>query len=215
MMRVRGSLWLVPLVAVACAGGGDTAQTEAETAPAADAAPAAETDAASLAQIGCVPQRESVEGRASPYDSVRVAIGGQTAQVCYGRPYMSGREIFGGLVPWDTLWRTGANEPTIIHTPVAATIAGVRVEPGSYSIYTVPGREQWTIVVNRSITQWGHESSYTDEVRGQEVGRATVPATTVEQPVEQFTIRSEPAGEGSNLILEWERTRVTIPVLPA
>src|SRR5690606_22287390 len=106
---------------------------------------------------------------------------------------------------------TGANEPTIIHTPVAATIAGVRVEPGSYSIYTVPGREQWTIVVNRSITQWGHESSYTDEVRGQEVGRATVPATTVEQPVEQFTIRSEPAGEGSNLILEWERTRVTIP----
>lgn len=199
------------IVMTACGASGDSAETE-EPEAVAEAAPAAEATGA--AQIACVPQRESVEGRASPYDSVQVAIGGQTAQVCYGRPFTNGREIFGGLVPYDTLWRTGANEPTIIHMPVAATIAGIAVQPGSYSIYTVPGREQWTIVVNRSIAQWGHEGSYTSEVRAQEVGRATVPAQTLEEPVEQFTIRSEAAGSGSNLIIEWERTRVSVPILP-
>jgi hypothetical protein len=199
------------MVTTACGATGDSADTE-EPEAVAEAAPAAE--AAGAAQIACVPQRESVEGRASPYDSVQVAIGGQTAQVCYGRPYTNGREIFGGLVPYDTLWRTGANEPTIIHTPVAATIAGIAVQPGSYSIYTVPGREQWTIIVNRSITQWGHEGSYSPEVRAQEVGRATVPAQTLEEPIEQFTIGSEAAGNGSNLIIEWERTRVSVPIMP-
>jgi hypothetical protein len=79
----------------------------------------------------------------------------------------------------------------------------------------VPGREQWTVIVNRSTSQWGHEGQYSPEVRAQEVGRATVPAGTTDSAVEQFTIRAEPEGQGTNLILEWENTRVVIPVTPA
>jgi hypothetical protein len=119
----------------------------------------------------------------------------------------------GEAVPFGQIWRTGANEPTMIHTTGPITVAGLKVPPGSYSLYTVPGKTEWEVVVNRSITQWGEESGYTDEVRKQELGRAKVKAETISSPVEQFTIRAEPAsGEAKELVLEWEKTRVRIPI---
>jgi hypothetical protein len=145
-----------------------------------------------------------------------VSIAGSELKVCYGRPSMRGREVFGGLVPYDTIWRTGANEPTIIHLPVAAAIAGIEVEPGSYSLYTVPSPAQWTVIVNRSTTQWGIESQYSDAIRSEEVGRAQVPAEPIAAPQEMFTITAQSSGPNAvNLVLEWERTRVTIPVTAA
>jgi hypothetical protein len=156
----------------------------------------------------------AVANRPSPYDSTTVSLNGSELKVCYGRPSMRGREIFGGLVPYDTVWRTGANEPTIMHVPVAASIAGIQVEPGSYSLYTVPSEGEWTVIVNRSTTQWGIESQYTDEIRAQEVGRAQLPTETTATPQEMFTITGQSTGPGSaNLVLEWEGTRVTIPVV--
>jgi hypothetical protein len=127
-------------------------------------------------ELACEPSpRMPVEGRASPYDSATFHVAGDPIKVCYGRPRAQGREIFGGLVPLGRLWRTGANEPTIIHVPFTADIGGITVTPGSYSLYTEPGESAWTIIVNRSIAQWGHESSYTAEVGGQEGGRGTAP----------------------------------------
>lgn len=166
--------------------------------------------------LACRPQQD-VAGRASPYDSVDVPVGGATARICYGRPSLRGRQMIGGeAVPYGKLWRTGANEPTIIHLPVAAEIAGMRVEPGAYSLYTIPGPEEWVVIVNRSITQWGHESQYTDAVRAQEVGRAVARTEPIDHPVELFTIRSEGGKAGATrLLLEWQNTRVVIPIRPA
>jgi hypothetical protein len=181
--------------------------------PGAEAPPAGQVVTKPTVALQCEPSpRMPVEGRASPYDSATVQVGSQVLKVCYGRPSAHGREIYGGLVPFNRLWRTGANEPTIIHVPFTAEIAGVQVEPGSYSLYTEPGQEQWTIIINRSTGQWGHESSYTDEVRAQEVGRGTAATQRLDQHVEQFTIRGEPTGAGADLLLEWERTRVRIPI---
>ena len=212
--------WTLPLVlCMAACGGTDSAQTDGTEGDADSVATQTATPPADAATdpIACRPtvSAEELTGRASPYDSVRVQVAGQTAQICYSRPSARGRQIYGGLVPFDTLWRTGANEPTIIHLPVAARIAGIAVEPGSYSLYTVPGQQQWQVVVNRSTTQWGEESNYTPDVRAQEIGRAEVPTERIESPVEQFTIRAEPAGEGSQIIIEWENTRVLIPITPA
>lgn len=161
----------------------------------------------------CVPSaRMAVEGRTSPYDSAAAALGGGQVKVCYGRPSARGRTIFGELVAYDTLWRTGANEPTVVHLSVPAEVAGVRLEPGSYSLYTVPGREQWTVVLNRATEQWGHERQY-ESVRGQEIARAVLPAERAGSFVETFTIDAEPAGAGAaHLVLAWENTRVRIPV---
>lgn len=167
--------------------------------------------------VACAPSANmAVEGRSSAYDSTVVAVGDAEALVCYGRPSMRGRTVFGGLVPYDQLWRTGANEPTTIHLPVAASIAGIAVEPGSYSLYTIPGRDEWTVIVNRSTSQWGIENQYTAEIQAQDVGRATVPAEQTEAPVETFVIRAEPNGQnGTDLVLEWENARIRIPVQPA
>jgi hypothetical protein len=163
--------------------------------------------------LECSPSdRMPLEGRASPYDSATIAVADRELLICYGRPVARGRVIFGGLVPYNTLWRTGANEPTIMHLPFAADIAGLRVEPGVYSLYTVPAEGDWTLIVNRSTSQWGHEGSYTAEVEAQEVGRVTVPTERLDQHVESFTIRGEPSATGADILLEWERTRVRIPV---
>ena len=162
--------------------------------------------------VACKPQRPAAN-RASPYDSTEIVIDGRRAVICYGRPSSRGRTMIGGeLVPYGKLWRTGANEPTILHIPFHATIAGVQVQPGSYSIYTVPGEQEWEIIINRSITQWGAESRYTDEVKAQEVGRGKVKSSALANPIETFTIRSVKADKGADLVLEWEKTRVAVPI---
>ena len=141
-----------------------------------------------------------------------VPLGDARGVVCYGRPSARGRTIFGELIPFGQIWRTGANEPTTLHLPVAASVAGIALEPGSYSLYTVPGETEWQVVVNRSTSQWGIEGQYAG-VESQEVGRAAVPAERIETPVETFTIGSAPLGaDGAELLLEWANTRVHIPV---
>jgi hypothetical protein len=152
--------------------------------------------------------------RKSPLDSVSLTVGGAEMRVCYGRPSLRGRKMLGAdAVPFGKIWRTGANEPTMIHTTGAITLAGIKLPAGSYSLYTVPGPKEWDVIVNRSITQWGEESNYTDAVKAQEVGRAKVRAESLSGPVEVFTIRPEPpSGEAQTLVLEWERTRVKLPV---
>jgi hypothetical protein len=152
--------------------------------------------------------------RKSPLDSVSFTVAGKAAKVCYGRPSLRGRQMLGGeAVPFGNIWRTGANEPTMIHTTGPMTLAGLKLPAGSYSLYTVPGKAEWEIVVNRSITQWGEESNYTEDVKKQELGRAKVKPESISAPVEQFTIRAEPgSGDAKALVLEWEKTRVRIPV---
>lgn len=206
MMRAGTAALLGTLTMLGCAGGATPdAGMDGTGAPGASAPPPA------AAEVACAPQRPTA-GRASSYDSTAIALGGATAKVCYGRPSARGRPVFGQLVPYGSIWRTGANEPTIVHTPVPARIAGIAVQPGSYSLYTIPGEREWTVIVNRAISQWGHESRYTAEVQAQEVGRATVPVQRTDSPVETFQIRSAPAGAGSDLLLEWENTRVRVPV---
>lgn len=159
---------------------------------------------AALASRNCDPtdaDRSRLESRPSPYDSVTIQVGPTPAKICYSRPSMRGRAVFGApLVPFDSVWRTGANDPTSLHTSGPLDIAGVKVGPGRYAITTVPGKTQWQIVI-------------TDPVRALEVGRATVPVQALTDPVERLTIRSVVIGpDSAELMLEWEKTRVTIPV---
>jgi hypothetical protein len=155
-----------------------------------------------------------LQGRKSPLDSMTFTVAGKPVKVCYGRPASRGRTMLGGPdIPYGKLWRTGANEPTIFYAPIPLNVAGLQVPPGVYSLYTVPGPREWEIIVNRSISQWGKEDKYTDEVRAKELGRAKVKSEALPTPVEPFTIRAESDGKtAAGLMLEWEKTRVRIPV---
>lgn len=183
------------------------------TAPTAAPAPAVADSACPV----LMPDKVPVEGRQSQLDSLTFTAGGRTVKLCYGRPSARGRKMIGGeAVPFGKLWRTGANEPTVVFTPVALDIAGVKVGPGKYSIYSVPNAKEWVIIVNRSTSQWGHESTYTKEVEAQEVGRGKAPVQKLSKPVETFTIVPHPAsGEVQHLYLDWETTRVVVPVKAA
>lgn len=196
---------------LACGNGAE--QAEPGAMEGAETADTADFPEAALTEPACEPsERMDVVGRTSPYDSTTLELGSGVAKVCYGRPALRGRTMIGGeAVPYGQLWRTGANEPTTIHLNVPATIAGIDVDAGSYSLYTIPEEGgEWTLIVNRSTSQWGHESQYTEEVEAQEVGRANVTAESLPSPVEEVTIR--PMEDGSGLLLEWQNTRVRIPV---
>ena len=215
---MRQAKWLTPLalaaVLGACGDGQEAAEMDAmemDTAEMEMDTAAMEMEMAQAPACEPSPNME-LAGRTSPYDSATVRLDDGMAKICYGRPSLRGRDMIGSeAVPYDTLWRTGANEPTTIHLNVPATIAGMDVEAGSYTLYTVPREgDEWTLIVNRSTSQWGHESRYTEEVRAQEVGRASVMHETLEEPVEQLTIR--PMEDGSGALLEWQTSRVHIPI---
>jgi Protein of unknown function (DUF2911) len=155
---------------------------------------------------------EQLAQRASPLDSTALAIDGATVKVCYGRPSAHGRTIMGGLVPFGQPWRLGANEPTRVYVPFAAEIAGVRVDSGTYSLYVVPDSTSWAVHVNRDVERWGIPINA--QVESQDVGKGTAPVESLAQPVEQLTLRLV-AGSPAELVVEWEKTRVRIPIRKA
>lgn len=149
--------------------------------------------------------------RPSPLDSAVVDMGGDMVKVCYGAPSARGRMLVGGDVhPFGQPWRTGANEATSIHLPFAATIAGVAVEAGSYSLYTVPGEDSWEIFVNGTVERWGNSFGAGDIAAN--VGSGMAPSYDNEH-TERMTMSFENAMAGSaTLVLRWEGYRVEIPV---
>lgn len=154
---------------------------------------------------------EDLELRISRLDSARVELGAGIVKVCYSRPRKLGRPIMGRLVPFGEPWRLGANEATVLHLPFPATVAGVPVEAGSYSLYAVPGRETWRIVVNGVARRWGIPID--EEVRRHDLGSGIVPAERLEEPVERLTIRLvRVSATRARMRIEWERTGVSIPI---
>lgn len=149
--------------------------------------------------------------KASPMRQVTFRVGDTDGKLCYGSPAVRGRDVFGELVPWGELWRTGANEPTRLFVNGAIALAGIELEAGRYSIYTIPDAESWQLFVSRSTFHWGNLIS--DDVRHREVGTADLPSTSAPTFVEQMTFQWEPHGAtGGLLALEWEDTRLEIPV---
>lgn len=147
--------------------------------------------------------------------------------MCHGQPSARGRAVFGDLVPWDQLWRAGANEPTTLYLPFAATVAGLDVSPGLYALYLVPSRDQSRVVLNRSFRQSGRTreetgrrgnvfpSAYSPFVARCEVGRAPISTAPCEY-CERLVITSEEASIAETLLhLAWERTRFSIPLRTA
>jgi len=166
------------------------------------------------ADAHCIIMGMPTEERVSPLDSITFRIDHHAVKVCYGRPSARGRTMLGGKeVPYGKLWRTGANEPTMIHTPVPLSVAGIEIGPGSYSLYTIPGEGEWVVIVNSSITQWGHIAEYSSKVKAQEMGSAEVHRDWLDDHVEKMTFRTEAGSDGATLlVLEWEHTRVSIPI---
>lgn len=154
---------------------------------------------------------DALAERLSPPDSAETVVDGGRVKICYSRPGARGRIIMGDLVPFDAPWRTGANEATVIRADRPLLVGDLPVDPGWYSLYTVPGQDEWTVVINRLADRTGIPID--EWVRSHDLGTFTVSVELADEPVERLTARFEPAGSaGAELVLEWEMTRVRVPI---
>jgi hypothetical protein len=155
--------------------------------------------------------RADLELRASPFDSTSVALPAGSLKVCYSRPRKLGRPIMGRLVPFGEAWRFGADEATAVHVSAPATIAGVAVEPGWYTLMAIPGEREWRIVVNRSTQRWGVPIDET--VRAADVATGVAPVEHSVGVVELLTMELQQTGPATaDLVVAWDRTVVRIPI---
>ena len=166
--------------------------------------------AVSIAALSLAGSARAERQRASPHADVTAALAGKKITVSYGRPFMKGRAIFGGLVPWDQVWRTGADEATTFTTEADVVIGGLKVPKGEYALFTIPTEKQWTVVINKTAKQWG---AFKYDA-AQDLGRAPMTVTTSSKPVEQFTIEMVPAGKQLTLKLSWDKTVATVAIAP-
>ena len=142
-------------------------------------------------------------GMLSPRDSATARVGAASISVNYGRPAMRGRTIWGGLVPWERVWRTGANDATELRTTRDITLGGVQLPAGSYTLTSLSTAEGTKLIVSRGT---GPQAS--------EVARVDMAVSQLGAPVEKFTIAIEPGqGNRATLALSWDRRRMTAPIV--
>src|SRR4051795_8978219 len=138
---------------------------------------------------------------------------GKTIHIDYSRPSAKGRKIYGGLVPYGKVRRTGANEATTFVTDTDVTINGAAVPKGSYTIFTLPAEApgKWKLIVNKATGEWGVNKEEGYPYQATELARVDMNATkSLDAPVEQFTISlPSKGGDTCTLRLDWEKTRVT------
>jgi len=147
--------------------------------------------------------------RVSPLAIVSIRYKEAYLKIVYSQPQKRGREIFGKVVPFGQIWRTGANEATEITITQDILVKGTTLKAGTYSIFTIPDKEKWIIIFNRNLGQWG---SYNYDQKA-DVLRIEVPVKNVQDLVyEPFTIRIDQKTDSAEIFLLWDKTQVSFPV---
>lgn len=147
----------------------------------------------------------------SPEDNVTLVQGDLELGVRYCRPFKKGRNIFGGLLPYGEVWRTGANEATTFSTNTEIDFGGTRVKPGTYTLWTIPGPDEWKVILNDKRYGWGVSwGGVASREAEHDIATAVVPVAMPVASIEQFTIRF--SEEPLALVLEWDDTMVSVPL---
>lgn len=143
--------------------------------------------------------------RKSPPATVDAIVGGKTITINYSQPSKNDRNIFGELVPYGKVWRTGANETTWIEVSDDVKVQGKTLKAGKYGLHTIPGKDEWTIIFNSVWKEWG---SYNYK-ESDDVLRVTAKPTMTTDSVEKFSIDIDKKG---NLSIAWDKTKVSFSV---
>lgn len=151
--------------------------------------------------------------KASPEESVTFFLSNPDSlqvSVTYCRPYKKGRVIFGGLVPYDVVWRTGANEATTFTVDKDIRFGYTPVKAGTYTLWSLPGKDQWTVFLNSKSYSWGVDlDGHAQRDPVFDVAAAVVRPVALNEEVEQFTILM---ATDTSLVLRWDRTEVAVPI---
>ena len=143
----------------------------------------------------------------SPAETAKFDQNGLTVQVDYCRPYKKGREIFGKLLPYGQVWRTGANEATIFDVKQTIKVGDKTLKAGKYTLWTIPNADKWTVIMNEETGQWG--TNYDEK---KDVLRVDVPVGKSVEMMEQFKIDFAAAEGGADMVLRWDNTEVKVQI---
>ncbi len=152
--------------------------------------------------------QEALKPRPSPLEMVTMKYEDIYMKVTYGRPHKRGRQIFGDLLPYGKVWRTGANEATEVTITQSVKIGGNLLKAGTYTLFTIPHEDHWTIIFNSELGQWG-AYNYNQKF---DVLRFDVPSANTDQVYEPFTIAFEQKAQSAELVMMWDQTKITIPI---
>lgn len=163
---------------------------------------------AAFPSAGAAQSRDIAFPRESPRGTASVDVGFTRIGIDYGRPAVRGRPIWGELVPWDSVWRAGANENTILDVSSPVTIGGTTIPAGRYGLHLIPTRSDWTIIVSREANNWGSFSykPSEDALRARTTPRAGLMTERLEYTFDDVTDSS------AVLTLRWEKLAVPIPI---
>lgn len=163
-----------------------------------------------------VPYLKEQTKKYSPEKTARYSQSGLELQVRYCSPSKKNREIFGGLVPYGAVWRTGANEPTTFSTNAEIEIGGNTLKPGTYSLWTIPNPEQWTFILNSEVPDWGvtllSGGEQTTRDAESDVVKALVSTANLSSPQEELLLEFKESQGGLFLSLSWDQTEVQVPI---
>jgi len=160
------------------------------------------------AAIVVVAQQDKSKRPSPPAQAKFDLGGGKSITIDYSSPRAKGRKIYGGLVPYGEVWRTGANEATSFVTTADLSVGGTAVPAGSYTLFTIPNKDKWTLILSKKTGEWG--TDYPGQ--SNDLARIDMKASTLPSAVENFTISLEKAGVGANLNIDWETTRASVTI---
>jgi tetratricopeptide (TPR) repeat protein len=144
----------------------------------------------------------------SPGQIIKQDFGISSIELNYSRPGIKGRKIFGDLVPFGKVWRTGANSATRIKFSDDVTIGGQVLKAGEYAIYTVPGEKEWEVIINKGSVNWGTDYKQEDDIL-----RVKATPVKLDQSVENFTMQfANVKSNSTDLQLMWDKTLVSVPI---
>lgn len=145
----------------------------------------------------------------SPTQTIKQDFGLSSVEINYSRPGIKGRKIFGDLVPYDKIWRTGANGNTRVKFGDDVVIGGASVKAGEYALYTIPGKNEWEIILNKGVDNGGMNGYKTED----DAARFKIKPDMLSTPVESFTIQMADVKPSSAFLqMRWENTSLSIPI---
>jgi hypothetical protein len=159
------------------------------------------------ATIAAAPQDKA--SRPSPPAKAECKLtGGKTVTVDYSSPRAKGRKIFGGIVPFDKVWRAGANEATTFVTDSDLTVGGTAVPAGKYTLFAIPEASKWTLIISKTTGEWG--TAYSGPAA--DLARIDMKVTKLPAPEENFTIAFDQGEASCTMRMDWETTRASVNV---
>jgi hypothetical protein len=145
----------------------------------------------------------------SPTQTIKQDFALSSIEITYSRPNMKGRTVFGDLAPYGKLWRTGANAATRVTFGEDVTVGGVALKAGSYVLYTVPNKDEWEVIFNKGLNNWGVDGYKASE----DAAKFKVKPTNLSAPVETFSIQlANVTPATADIVVAWEKTQISIPV---